>query len=103
MKKLILGGIIGAGLMYLFDPRQGEDRRAELSSRVKRTREEADTRAHQAIDTGKSVVETGKSVVEQAKSVATDAHDRLDSTVSTIKRHSNGTTEEADAVTTKQD
>ena len=43
MFRVITAILIGAGLMYFFDPRQGAERRQKLSERANQGREQMDT------------------------------------------------------------
>ena len=52
MSGVLFGVAIGATLMYLFDPRQGVERREVWGERVRKGREQAQS----AVDTGRSRV-----------------------------------------------
>ncbi len=80
MRGVLFGVAVGATLMYLFDPRQGVERREVWGERVRKGREQA-----------QSAVESGRSRVSEYR----HRHDGddIDSTVSSMA--SNG--ESADA------
>ena len=52
MSGVLFGVAIGATLMYLFDPRQGTDRREVWGGRLKKSREQAQS----AVETGRTRV-----------------------------------------------
>ena len=79
MSGVLFGVVVGATLMYLFDPRQGVERREVWGGRVRKGREQA-----------QSAVETGRSRVSEYRH-RNDGND--DATVSSLA--SNG--ESADA------
>lgn len=72
MLKLFFGIMFGAGLMYLFDPNRGPERRQALSAKFRR-----DSREH-IVEAGKETVTEAK---ERAQTVASHARDRFDQTV----------------------
>ncbi len=80
MSGVLFGVAVGATLMYLFDPRQGVERREVWGERVRKGREQA-----------QSAVETGRSRVSEYRHRNDD--DDIDATVSSVA--SNG--ESADA------
>lgn len=81
MSGVLFGVAVGATLMYLFDPRQGTDRREVWGERVRKGREQA-----------QSAVETGRTRVHDYRH-RHDDDDDIDATVSSVA--SNG--ESADA------
>ncbi len=52
MSGVLFGVAVGATLMYLFDPRQGVERREVWGERLKKGREQA----HSAVETGRTRV-----------------------------------------------
>ncbi len=82
MSGVLFGVAIGATLMYLFDPRQGVERREVWGERVRKGREQA-----------QSAVETGRTRVHEYRHRHDGDDDDLDATVSSLA--SNG--ESADA------
>ncbi len=81
MSGVLFGVAIGATLMYLFDPRQGVERREVWGERVRKGREQA-----------QSAVETGRTRVSEYRH-RHDGDDDPDAAVSSVT--SNG--ESADA------
>ena len=78
MSGVLFGVAVGATLMYLFDPRQGVERREVWGDRLKKGRDQA-----------QSTVESGRSRVSEYR----HRNDDIDATVSSVA--SNG--ESADA------
>ena len=70
MFKLIFGALVGAALMYLFDPRQGRERREKLSTRV-----------HDIQHKAEDAAVTGRDAMHQVKETAAEARERARSTV----------------------
>ncbi|MCH7484979.1 MAG: YtxH domain-containing protein [Chloroflexi bacterium] len=66
---VLFGVAVGATLMYLFDPRQGVDRREVWGGRLKKGREQA-----------QSAVETGRTRVSEYR----HRNDDVDAAVSTL-------------------
>jgi gas vesicle protein len=88
LRSLIFGAAIGAGLMYLFDPRQGPDRREVLKDRLQRGRQQAEEAADrgkhmfedvrdQARDTVNSVRSDAEQTLDEAGRDAADVRDRM--------------------------
>ncbi len=69
MTGVLFGVAIGATLMYLFDPRQGTDRREVWGERLKKGREQA-----------QSTVESGRTRVSEYR----HRNDDVDATVSSV-------------------
>jgi len=83
MYKLIVGIVLGAVLMYLFDPRQGGERRHTLAERMRQGREELPAEAQHAQDRFADARERARSTFQEARdrvqSTVTHARDRTDS------------------------
>lgn len=75
MFKLLLGISFGAALMYLFDPRQGRDRRQMLAEKL---RQGKDADPSEFVQAGKETVEEAK---ERARTIASTARDRFGQTI----------------------
>jgi gas vesicle protein len=71
MFRLFFGALIGAALMYLFDPRQGRQRRETLSTKV-----------HDIQHRAEDAAVTGRDAIHQAKETAAEARERARSTIS---------------------
>ncbi|HEY5639773.1 MAG TPA: YtxH domain-containing protein [Dehalococcoidia bacterium] len=69
--SFLLGVAVGATLMYLFDPRQGVERREIWSERLKKGREQA-----------QSAVETGRERVSEYRHRNDDAETQVSSVAS---------------------
>ncbi|MCH7809419.1 MAG: YtxH domain-containing protein [Chloroflexi bacterium] len=81
MSGVLFGVAVGATLMYLFDPRQGVERREVWGERVRKGREQA-----------QSAVETGRSRVSEYRH-RNDNDDDVDATLSSVA--SNGDSADA--------
>ncbi len=69
--SFLLGVAVGATLMYLFDPRQGVERREVWGERLKKGREQA-----------QSAVETGRERVQEYRHRNDDAETQVSSVAS---------------------
>lgn len=74
MFKLLFGILFGAGLMYLLDPRQGQERRQALSKKFRTGRGDPGD----IVEAGKETVAEAK---ERAQTVVSNARDRFGQTI----------------------
>jgi gas vesicle protein len=84
MMRLLLGIIVGASLMYLFDPRQGAERREAWGERVRQGKDQVQTAREQAAH-----------AVESGRETFTTARDKVQNTVGTARSRAEGAVEEA--------
>ncbi|HUF52878.1 MAG TPA: YtxH domain-containing protein [Dehalococcoidia bacterium] len=70
--RFLIGFIIGATVMYLFDPRQGPERREVWGERLRKGKDQAE----QAVETGKHTFEEAKA---KAQEVTNSARHTLES------------------------
>jgi gas vesicle protein len=73
MTGFVFGVAVGATLMYLFDPRQGQERRELWSDRVRRGREQAQS----AIETSRERVDELRHHGEHAPDETGSAYDSM--------------------------
>src|SRR5687768_1121392 len=82
VSQVLLAAGIGAALMYLFDPQQGESRRIQLRDQVTTLRDslegELDTRAPQ-------VASRARDLANEARNMASRLEDDLSSSTGTRK------------------
>jgi len=86
VKRLIAGLAIGAGLMYLFDPKNGKERRRRLRDRIDDARSGIEQRIHGGMDTAedytsefqKEFGRASKRASRATSDVAGDARDTRD-------------------------
>jgi gas vesicle protein len=92
MKRLLLGILAGVTLMYLFDPRHGQNRRQMLAERFRRGKNatsHSDDVIQAGHDTVSEVKERAQTVVGKAQErfgqTVKDATDRAGDTVADVK------------------
>lgn len=98
-KRYFIAIGVGAGLMYLFDPRQGRERREALSERIHEGREKAETAVESSRQALDQAHETTAPIRERATEVAHQTTDKLaaakEKVTSAVHRSdSNGTSAE---------
>ena len=85
MKRLIAGLAIGAGLMYLFDPRNGKDRRQQLRERFTDAKSNLEGRMQGADDYGSDIeTEFGRMSDRATSKVRSTAADTREAAVETL-------------------
>lgn len=77
MKKLLSLAVIGAAARWLFDPAQGESRRASLLQRVGRARGGVAGGLDQARDLAGGAVDTARETAGTVRETAADARDTV--------------------------
>jgi hypothetical protein len=80
-RYLVVMGV-GAGLMYLFDPRQGRERREALSERVHHGRDQAGT----VVDTGRQTLDRARETAGAIREHAQDAVHQAGEKIETAKK-----------------
>lgn len=95
MFKLIFGALVGAALMYLFDPRQGRERREKLSTRVHDIQHKAEDAAVTGRDAMHQVKETAAEARERARSTVSHAQERFTPVAKDASEKARETAEEA--------
>ncbi len=71
--SFLLGGVVGAGLAFLFAPRQGSETRTKIKDYVDDIRGRSTGYIEQTKDKMSSVIEKGKSTYEEKKSLVGSA------------------------------
>jgi gas vesicle protein len=87
-KTFVVGLATGAALMYLFDPRQGRERRETLGERLSQGRHEAEDVVERGRQTFEQVRERTRSTAddlqEQAGETARDARSEIEQMQATV-------------------
>jgi gas vesicle protein len=81
LRGFLFGAAVGATLMYLFDPRQGQQRRELWSDRVRRGREQAE-----------NVIETGRERIGEIRHHADEATTETQAAYDDMRGHMSSVT-----------
>jgi len=69
----LLGGVVGAGLAFLFAPLSGKETRDRIKDLVEEVKEKAEGAVEEIKDKVKETLDMGKKTLEEKKSIVTAA------------------------------